>query len=767
MEQTTANLLEFPKVLDHLSRKAVSNPGKQMCLDVSFNLSREELDLEYGLLREIMRCKKEYAISLGDFPDMRPVLKSLKNQDAVLQVEDFWEWKAFFREAGRVYLALEGVDEQSFPGLKSLRSGLHWPARFFDALKRCIGDAGEIRDESSPGLYEVRKEIRAIRQACSKKVDDSLSHPGLVQYLQDEYLTISSDRYVLALKANFKGRIQGIIHDYSQTGETCYFEPLFLTELNNKLQRLKKRERLEMGRVLEYLTGLCLDAENDSRALFEWLARMDFLLAKAGFAQELRAVPLEVSRAGGNLTLKNIRHPLLVLGGHEAVPIDVRLKQGQRALVISGGNAGGKTVCLKTLGLAALMALSALPVPADEGSRIPRWSKIFVSMVSSQSVEDSLSTFTSQIHHFSGFWPEVDENTLIILDEFGLGTDPGQGAALAQAVVDAVLEKKAWLAAATHFPALKAYALSRPEVRAASVLFHQQTGNPMYRLGYDQAGASLALEVARKQGLDSWIISRAEEYLLVDGRKQDEIFSRLNALAQEKDRELENIRQKEKELEKEQQKLAREMRADRDRLVREVREISQKILRQWQENKTGRKKALKELAAVRNRIDGQQERKTAQKAEALDPGQIKTGDRLLYQPWQKTGVVQEMDGSREQVKMDLGGISIWVRFKDLENPQPEQNQKSQGLAASTSFKPLPMKLDLRGKYPDEAQGILEEYLDRALLSGRKKLEIIHGKGTGVLRTTVHDCLRQNPAVEEFRCCHDLAGGEGMTEVELK
>ncbi|MFO7727662.1 MAG: Smr/MutS family protein [Desulfonatronovibrio sp.] len=766
MESKTINMLEFPKVLQYLSDQAVSPSGKQACLEVSFFENSHELDFELSLLREIISSHEEYGLSLNFFPDITSYLNDLKYPDSVFDTEYFWDFSAFLREAEAFFTSIQKIDQHRYPILKALQSRVIWPEKFVGALKRCLGPTGEIRDESSPELYAVREEIRSIRQQCSKKVSDSLDSANISRYLQDEYLTISSDRYVLALKSNFKGRIQGIIHDYSQTGETCYFEPFFLTELNNKLQKLKQQERKELRAILRYLTGLCRQSASDIASTASWLARMDFILAKAGLAAKLGAEPLSISDNKG-LKLKNVRHPLLVLGGFSAVPVDIELLPGQQALIISGGNAGGKTVCLKTLGLAALMARCALPVPADEGSVMPGWNNIFVSMVSQQSVEESLSTFTAQIDHFCRFWPRIDEKSLVILDEFGVGTDPGEGAALAQAVVDELLEKKAWVATATHFPALKSYALTRDYVRAASVLFDDKTGKPLYRIAYDQVGASLALGVAREKGLPGGILARAEKYMLVEGQGQSEVFEKLNRLAVQREKELDSLKKKEAVLEEKFEKKTKDLVRQKHFLMDEIKSTAREILTQWQTRKIGRKKALKDLTHLKSRAEGVQDKPGSLPEETLPWDKVLPGDRYTYKPWDKPGIVQEKDEKKRQVKIDLGGISLWVDLTSLKSGAPESMVKSAPVSTSGSAGNVPIRLDLRGQYVEEALSELEQYLDQAILAGRKHLEIIHGKGTGALRSAVHEYLKNSVHVAGFSCSSRVSGGEGVTEVELK
>ncbi len=262
--------------------------------------------------------------------------------------------------------------------------------------------------------------------------------------LQDEYLTISSDRYVIALKSNFKGRIKGIVHDYSQSGETCYFEPLFLIDLNNKLQELRKLEREEINRVLKYLTSLLTGDIDKVLTLYELMVDVDIIRAKILFSEKIKGNIINIDE--GSVSLRDVRHPILFIEyGDKIEPVDIILEKSQRALILTGGNSGGKTVSLKTLGLCALMAYSGLPVPCLDGSSIPFWEDIFVFLGDEQSLHENLSTFTAQIKKIRDIWPKVGKSTLVLLDEFGSGTDPSQGSALAQAVLDCLLERGAWI----------------------------------------------------------------------------------------------------------------------------------------------------------------------------------------------------------------------------------------------------------------------------------------------------------------------------------
>jgi DNA mismatch repair protein MutS2 len=746
MDSRTLQLLEYPKVLQHLSHFAVSEAGRDACLSLLPETDPSRITERSALVREAIHFCACRDVRLSAFPDVAGVFAYLRSPLAFLDVDGLIGLWEMLKAAASLLERLGDADSERYPGLSALVAGLTLPAKTWSGLSRCLAPDGTIRDEASPELYSVRQEIRRVHQMCTRKVQDFFENKDLQFILQDEFLTISSDRYVLALKNNFKGRLKGIVHDYSQTGETCYFEPLFLVELNNDLQEYKQEERAEEQKVLRFLSELVRMEQGAIERTFSELVRFDGLLAICHFARRIDAHVIDIA-SDAPLTLIQAKHPLLIFGQDQVVPVDLVLHHGQRALIITGGNAGGKTVCLKTLGLLGLMAHAGLPVPAAEGSTMPLWDKFVVSMGDEQSIEQSLSTFTAQIRHFSEVWPRIDERTLVILDEFGVGTDPSQGAALAQAVVDGLLERRAWVGAATHFPALKAYGLSKEGVRAASVIFSPDTKKPLFKLGYDQVGASRALDVAREQGLPESILARAQDYLYLDAGDAEVIFERLNRLAAAKEDELDAARARTRDLELKFARKLEKLDQERARMQKELREASQEIMRQWREGRRGRKEALKEIAQLRDSVAHSPE--TEETTNKLSIQAIAQGQVLLYLPWNKTGLVQEIDGKKERVRLDTGGVSLWVGLADVAVCAREKSDGGKVVLKSAPSPVTPLRLDLRGMRADEAEAELSRFLDKALLAGRTEVEIVHGMGTGAMRRVVHEHLKSSRAVGVF------------------
>ncbi|MFI3272077.1 MAG: Smr/MutS family protein [Pseudomonadota bacterium] len=789
LDARTLQALEFSKVLQHLAGYCVSEAGKDACLTLMPFSTAEAVHEAAALCDDAQLWRETSGFALTSFPTMDGVFRYMQSQAAVLDLDALWALRRVLSQARRAHDSIaEGVTpsrrESRWARLAALSEKHPLPFRSVSGLERCVSDDGMLRDESSPELLLVRGEIRRIHQQCIRKVKDFAQQYNILHYLQDEFMTLSSDRYVLPLKASFKGRLQGIIHDYSQTGETCYFEPMFLVEINNRLQELKREERSEERKVLMYLTSLVRGEFDGVKAACALLVEIDILLAKQSLGKAINGTLVSIDDDAA-LDLRGARHPLLLLAGHDVQPVDISLARDQRGLVISGGNAGGKTVCLKTAGLIVLMALAALPVPVASGSALPPWFRVHAFIGDEQSLEDHVSTFTAQITHLGRVWEKLDRHTLVILDEFGAGTDPAQGAALAQAVLDELMEHGASVIAATHFPALKAYALSRDGVRAASVLFDPSTRKPLFSLAYDQVGASQALDVAREHGLPENVLRRAEHYLLLDGEDTTMLIDRLNSLAVARERELTTLRAEEARFKARRAKLEERFEKERKDLFADVQGQAQSILKDWKSGKSTSKQALKELGKVREGITaealaakakasgshedggfGTQGGAVADNTPSLDVTTLLVGQAVFHRPWGKTASVLEVDLRKKRVRIDMNGVALWANASDL-TLKGEVAKPKTAVTHKVSSSIVPMRLDLRGMRADVALSELERFIDKALLAGMHCAELVHGRGTGALRKEVHTYLRQCPVVATFALAPEDQGGDGMTVVEFR
>lgn len=811
----TLQALEYHHITSHLSSLCISGVGRERALNLTPLDTTEDVNLAARVYEEAADWSSRPAsggavFTLNAFPDVSGFLHAAQTARAHAfqpDVDAFWALREVLRLAREAHASIAVPDApRQWPHLLAMADGAPLPVQLTAALLRCISDDGLLKDESSPELYRLRGELRRLHQSCMRKVKDFALQYNMLAYLQDEFMTLSSDRYVLPLKANFKGRMQGIIHDWSQTGETCYFEPMFLVEINNRLQELKREEREEERKVLLYLRGL-LEAElPGAQAALELLAQLDLLQAKRRLAALLDGRCLPLTPVAEGIQLLEARHPLLVLNRAKAAndaaaqgskstgasaasvrPLDIILRPGERALVITGGNAGGKTVCLKTLGLIAAMTLSGLPVPVGAGSHLPWFSRMDAFIGDEQSLADNVSTFTAQIEHLAKAWQHLDASGIVLLDEFGAGTDPAQGAALAQAVLDELLDKHTFVLAATHFPALKSYALTREGARAASMLFDPQSKKPLFKLAYDQVGASQALDVAREHGLPESIVRRAEHYLLQDGQDATTLLGRLNDLAAQREEELALLRQ-EQDKARTATKLEREkMEKERLRLHDDVRAKATELMRAWKEGRATHKQALKEMSRLRASLATESE-VTQNKSVLPSPEHFVVGQQVLHTIFNKRGVVTDVDERRSRVRLDMNGVNLWADMKALRIPGRQAVQSSSGkpssildnaprqpVASESSGAARPagaadgasLRLDMRGLRADVALAELERFMDKALLAGFGEVEVVHGRGTGALRRQVHEFLRAFPAVENFSLAPEDQGGDGMTIVTLR
>ncbi len=778
MDEFSLQALEFSKVLQHLASFSKSEAGKNACLMLQPFSCLKDIEHFQHVFDEYSLWKSKGNFALHDFPDIRFLLENISAQNFDPDTDDFWAMREVLKLIKNAYTSLH-IFEKEFPILCG-EYEFDFPEKSYSALVRCIADDASFKDESSPGLLLVRNELRGLHQSCLRKVKEYSEQYNIGHYLQDDYMTIVGDRYVLPLKANFKGRLQGIIHDYSRTGETLYFEPMFLVELNNRLQELKQEEREEIQKIIHLIKELLFSEEQALKQAWEFLLLLDVNEAKCGLAEvyvakhktQLQGHEGFCVPFGETLTLEKAYHPLLLLENNKTKssiqiqPIDLIFRKQDKILVISGGNSGGKTVALKTLGLIGLMCLAALPVPVAKGSSILFFKRIHAFIGDEQSLDDHVSTFTGQIRHLAAIWESLDSSHLLLLDEFGAGTDPSQGAALAQAVLDGLLEKACYAVSATHFPALKSYALTNQGVRAASVLFDENSKKPLYKLAYDQVGASKALDVAREHGLAESILVKASQYLLVDTKEQDLVIAKLNAVAVEREKEVEHLQ---KELQKTKQKreqLQEKYEKEIKILQTEFREKSQELIRAWKTEKVSAKETMKKLGQLRTELVKNETEKEA--LPEVDEKALKIGIEVFHRPWNKKALIQEIDTKAKKVKINLGGVSMWASFKDIEITGSSVKQTSKiGVIQNLSQTKSSFTLDLRGKRADLAITELHQFLDNALLAGYDNVEIIHGRGTGALRKAVHEVLKGYAVIESFSLATEENGGDGMTMVTFR
>jgi DNA mismatch repair protein MutS2 len=796
MDAKTLQTLEYLKILDQLAGYAAFPASRDKALALRPTGDIEEARRRLAEAREAVQLlSTRDSLIIGGARDVRePVTLAMRG--GVLPATDLLDIKYTLiaaRTLARTFEKLEG----QFPNLADIAVQMPSPPGLVDAITRAISERGEILDTASQKLGTIRRDMRIAHDRLLTKMQRIVADPNNAQFLQEALITQRDGRYVLPLRAEFKGRIKSVVHDQSSSGATLFVEPLVVVELNNQYRELQLAERDEERRILAELSNLVADYADDMLQVVEVVAELDLAFARGKYAEALKAsepvlhpIPNrpENRHPGTIIRLYQARHPLL--DPRTVVPIDVELDQTTFALVITGPNTGGKTVTLKTIGLLALMAQSGLLIPSDPGSELSLFRDIFADIGDEQSIEQSLSTFSSHITNIIRILERADRRSLVIFDELGAGTDPQEGAALARSLLVHVLERGITTLVTTHHPELKAFAHTTPGVVNASVEFDLETLQPTFRLTIGLPGRSNALAIAQRLGMPAEIIAKAREELdpeqlhaedlLDDIHRQRELSRLARVEAQQSQQEVERLRSelfhRLENIEGERREILDETRAEAEAQLKalqtELAEIQRALARARQ--------PLDVLNVVEEKVSKLAEKvaePVKRRRTDVDDiplhGAIRLGDKVQVRSLKTQGVVTAI--GEEEVEVQVGVLRLRTRMSDLEPTlvQPEIKKKERdtaALAGQPASMELPaspgMELDLRGQRADEALAKLDRFLDAAYLAGMPFVRIIHGKGTGALRQAVRSALGHHPHVHSFEGGGEKEGGDGVTMVKL-
>jgi len=780
MEEKDLETLEFPKILERLARHAASPPGKELALKLRPTADeaevRERLE-ETREARALLGVKADAA--LAEVRDIRPLLSRAEKGEALLPPE--------FLEVRRTLIAGAGVKRavlrfaERAPRLASLARKVTEHEELAEEIGRCINERAEVVDEATPALARLRRELKEAREMLLDRLQELLSSPEVSPFLQESFITERNGRYVIPVKAQYKSRVPGIVHSTSGSGATVFIEPLSLVEPGNRLRELELAEEEEVRRILYRLTDMVALEAPSLRHMLEALACLDLAFAKARYAEELHGVEPQiapwrgperrdsVTHPGATIRLRKARHPLLDPG--KAVPNDICLDDFF-ILVISGPNTGGKTVTLKTVGLLALMAQAGMAIPAGEGSALSVFDGIYADIGDEQSIEQSLSTFSSHLTNIIRILDRATSRSLVLLDELGAGTDPTEGAALARGLLSHLLERSITTLAATHISELKAYAHTTPGVANASMEFDPETLTPTYELRIGLPGYSGALAIASRLGLARDIIERAREWLPRQALEAEKLLAEIRearrqarAAQEEAARTLERVRTQEEELrrrlagiEKERYRIIeetrRQAREEVEGLLQEARRLRSRVPQTPPAEDIERTvQALKEL------------RKQLRTPPPAPPSgePVKEGDRVWVEGIDMTGEVLEVLGDEALVQVE--GWRLRVPLHRLERREAPAAGGETPVRAPRIPSPG-SELDLRGRRAEDALRLLDSYLDRAFRAGLEKVRVIHGAGTGTLRRVVREHLSRHPLVASFHPAPRHEGGDGATIVKL-
>jgi DNA mismatch repair protein MutS2 len=799
------NTLELPKILGRLARHADFSASKELALALAPSADWPEVherQVETREARRLLSVKPD--VSIGGARDVRLLLQQA-TRSALLLPADLLDIRQTLIAARDLKRTLVRLGDQ-FPRLADIAGRIQECPGLVAEIGRCINERnGEVLDSASPDLARIRRELEATHQRLLEKLNRIIGSTQNAPYLQEAFVTQRQGRYVIPLRAEFKGRIQGVVHDQSTSGATLFIEPLATVEMNNQWRQLQLDEEEELRRILFALTGL---VAQDAKAIgwtVEALADIDLALAKAKYAEELHAVEPEwVERRGAGMPIKLLqaRHPLL--DPKTVVPVDVVFPAETFILVITGPNTGGKTVTLKTVGLLAAMAQAGLHIPAAEGSTLPVFRAIYADIGDEQSIEQSLSTFSSHLTNIVGILGECGADSLVVLDELGAGTDPVEGSALARAILEHMRERNVTTFVATHYSELKAYAHNTPGVTNASVEFDPETLIPTYHLTIGLPGRSNAFAIARRLGLDAGIIQVAQAMVAPEAMQTETLLhsikSELDTAARERaaaaaarsqaEARLAELSQRTAHMDRERRDILNAARADARREIKALRQELRGLREQWTPQAAppgGTPTTLRQLEEATEAKLEALEARTAPVEEAPPPAQsaykgpLQPGDKVWVEPLQAVGEV--ISSRRGEVDVQLGHFRTTVRRKEVElreragapaaeSAAGEEAAGSDEAAGNAPGIRLPtvespgLELDLRGQTAGEALHRLDQYLDDAYLVGLPWVRIIHGKGTGVLRVAVRDALRNHPLVTSYESGDEREGGDGVTVAKL-
>lgn len=786
--------LEFPRLLEALSQHAASGAGREACLALVPETSPAIVREELARVDELRAITEDEPAPLGDFPDIRPSLAVSGTPGARLSGKELLEIAGTLGTVRqmRSFLRSRAADGSL---LLLFLDVLHPLPELDRLLSSTLDDEGEVRDDASPALRSLRRELRELRADIERRLG-RLAQQSASQALADTYVTVRNGRYVVPVRAQSASRLAGIVQDRSASGETLFVEPLFAVEHNNRLLIAAREEAQEVARILAEITtvvGASRDALGES---FAALTELDSLAARVAFARRHRAVCPRLDE--GVVRLGSARHPLLELTGRPVTPIDVVLDAETCLLVISGPNTGGKSVALKTLGLAVLMAQSGIPVLADRDSTLPVFDGVWTDIGDPQNVAGDLSTFSGHVRNLGEILSGATGRSLALLDEPGTGTDPEDGAALARTLLEELVRRRAHVLATTHFQSVKAFALSFPGARVAAVDFDPETFAPRYRLIERSIAPSLGLEMARRLGFPAALVDAAERErgrlgvdLATAARALEDERRRYEELAKETAAEraaLEASRTRYEELAQElavqkKRRWADELGAAR-RFADELRREGQRILDEARQRPQELGRQLRDAGAAQRTRIGEQERALAAAAGAEGDAraprgpQPRIGDEVQVAGSELRGRLESVSGGRAQVSR--GGLRIDVAFNQLRRIGGPKNNRGQNVkiavAAPAANEPAPetalpgialLELNLVGSRVQPALAQLEAFLDRATLENIGIVRIIHGMGTGALRDAVREYLGSSPYVTRFAQADRREGGGGATIAWLR
>ena len=784
MEKRVLKTLEYDKILAMLKERASCCISRELVdtMEPSGDFDTVERELKLTAEAETLFYKTGRS-PVDDFPDMRHCLERM-HAALFLSTGELLGIASCLKAAriAKDILANE-VGEESY--LYNLAGLLITHRSAEEEINRCIINEDEIFDGASPALARIRRAMRLANEKVREKLNSMIRSTAYQKYLQEPIITIRNGRFVIPVKQEYRQQVPGLIHDQSSSGATLFIEPSAVVELGNEYKKLLAEEANEIERILTELTAMLAPYADEIREDLNIMGQIDLVFAKAKLSRELNAVMPRLNR-NNYVRIVRGRHPLIP--ADRVVPIDIWIGKDYRSLIITGPNTGGKTVTLKIVGLFALMVQSGIFVPANEGSEFPVFEHIYADIGDEQSIEQSLSTFSSHMKNIVGILDKADENSLVLLDELGAGTDPIEGAALAMSILEELNDRHCICVSTTHYSEIKAFAMTHEGMENASMEFDIDRLCPTYRLYIGIPGKSNAFEISSRLGLPSSIIDKAKSFLKGEDVRFEDIISSAQSqhriaeeerkMAEEARAELEKLRadaeRERKKLDEDRNRLQAKAKEDAKRIVADTKREMEKLIVEIRSIKDiDRSAADRVIQAARDTLRATEtavnEKETIKKEDnTMPPKTVRAGDTVNIVTLDQKATVLSAPDSKGEVMVQAGVMKLNVKLKDIrlieEKKAASPTSGKVGLGAG---KQVGLELDVRGMLVDEANIIVDRYLDDAYNAGLSEVNIIHGKGTGALRTGIQAFLKRHPLVKGYRMGSYGEGDAGVTVVTLK
>lgn len=784
MEKRVLKTLEYDKILTMLKERASCCISRELVdtMEPSGDFDTVERELKLTAEAETLFYKTGRS-PVDDFPDMRHCLERM-HAALFLSTGELLGIASCLKAAriAKDILAKE-VGEESY--LYNLAGLLITHRSAEEEINRCIINEDEIFDGASPALARIRRAMRLANEKVREKLNSMIRSTAYQKYLQEPIITIRNGRFVIPVKQEYRQQVPGLIHDQSSSGATLFIEPSAVVELGNEYKKLLAEEADEIERILTELTAMLAPYADEIREDLNIMGQIDLVFAKAKLSRELNAVMPRLNR-NNYVRIVRGRHPLIP--ADRVVPIDIWIGRDYRSLIITGPNTGGKTVTLKIVGLFALMVQSGIFVPANEGSEFPVFEHIYADIGDEQSIEQSLSTFSSHMKNIVGILDKADENSLVLLDELGAGTDPIEGAALAMSILEELNDRRCICVSTTHYSEIKAFAMTHEGMENASMEFDIDRLCPTYRLYIGIPGKSNAFEISSRLGLPNSIIDKAKGFLKGEDVRFEDIISSAQSqhriaeeerkMAEEARAELEKLRadaeRERKKLDEDRNRLQAKAKEDAKRIVADTKREMEKLIVEIRSIKDiDRSAADRAIQAARDTLRATEtavnEKEAIKKEDNTKPPKtVRAGDTVNIVTLDQKATVLSAPDSKGEVMVQAGVMKLNVKLKDIrlieEKKAAAPTSGKVGLGAG---KQVGLELDVRGMLVDEANIIVDRYLDDAYNAGLSEVNIIHGKGTGALRTGIQAFLKRHPLVKGYRMGSYGEGDAGVTVVTLK